>query len=83
MGGHTLSGAFSEELGHAVELAHDALLAAGDRHRVVEDGLVGVVAVAVMLGVALVQAEDVVDELLLLGRGLARAVRAGGGLGCA
>ena len=73
--------ALGEDLGHAIELAHYALFAAGDRDGIVEDGIFGVVAVALVGGLGLVEEQDVVDELLLLLRGLARCVSAYRGFG--
>ena len=78
---HTFCMALGKDLGHAVELAHDALFAAGDGDGIVEDGIFSIVAVALVCGLGLVEKEDVVDELLLLLGGLACCVSACGGFG--
>ena len=47
--------ALGEDLRHAVELAHYALFAAGDGDGIVEDGIFGVVAIALVGGRGLVE----------------------------
>ena len=54
-----------EEFRHAVELRLDAVEAAGDGDGVVEDGILGVVGVGLVRGLELVEAEDIIDDLLI------------------
>ena len=73
--------ALGKYLGHAVELAHDALFSTSNRDGVMEDSIFCVVAITFVIGLGLVEAENVIDELLLLLRWLARCVGADGGFG--
>lgn len=65
-----------KDLGHAVELRHDAFLALCDADRVMEDGSLGIVGVALLVGLCLVELQDIGDELLLLRSGLSGGVSA-------
>jgi hypothetical protein len=77
----TFSNAFGEELWHAIELALDAIQAASDTDRIVEDGVLGVVQIRLLAGLKLVEAENIIDDLFFLaGRlagGLPACVRLG------
>jgi hypothetical protein len=76
----TLRNALGKDLGHSIELRHDALLALRDGHRVMELSILGVVTVCFVAGLELIIAEDAIDDGLFLLRGLARGMCACGGL---
>jgi hypothetical protein len=71
MKGRTFSNAFGEELWHAIELALDAIQAASDTDRIVEDGVLGVVRIRLLAGLKLVEAENIIDDLFFLASRLA------------
>lgn len=62
---------FGKELGHAVELALDAVQALSNADGIVEDGVFGVMGVGLLAGLCLVEAENIIDDLLLVRIGLA------------
>lgn len=67
----TLGGALGKDLRHAIELTLYTFASLGDRDRVVEHGIIGVVNVALFFGITLIQAKDVVDQAALSGSWLA------------
>lgn len=67
----TFSNAFGEELWHAIKLALDAIQAASDTDRIVEDGVLGIMRICLLAGLELVEAENIIDDLLLLASRLA------------
>lgn len=58
-----LSHTFCKKLGHAIKLALHAVEALCDADWVVEDSILGVVRVCLVIGLELIEVEDVADEL--------------------
>lgn len=66
----TLGIATRKDLGHSIELRHDALLALGNTDRIMKDSRLGIMSITLLIRIQLVQLQYISDELLLFRSGL-------------